>query len=171
MAAEPDQGYKAPVAAPSQPVSLPPPDVFTELAGHGVVVVEERALRRIVKVHYKLPGIGLQVPHTSCLALTRDALAKVVEGEVDPKLLPDRVVVVAADRAAVVRGDAASLSALWRNIFHARVHEAFDKLALTNAAFQQGRRDEGYAKYQEIVDKYYAASSYRNVKRWLAERK
>ena len=40
-----------------------------------------------------------------------------------------------------------------------------------NAAFQQGRRDDGYAKYQEILDKYYAASSYRNVKRWLAERK
>jgi predicted esterase len=38
------------------------------------------------------------------------------------------------------------------------------------AAFQQGRRDQGYAKYQEIVDKYYAASSYRSVKRWLAER-
>jgi predicted esterase len=38
------------------------------------------------------------------------------------------------------------------------------------SAFQQGRPDEGYAKYQEIVDKYYAASSYRNVKRWLAER-
>lgn len=38
-------------------------------------------------------------------------------------------------------------------------------------AFQQGRRDDGYAKYQEIVDNYPAASSYRNVKRWLAERK
>jgi hypothetical protein len=40
-----------------------------------------------------------------------------------------------------------------------------------NAAFQQGRCDQGYTKYQVIVDKYYAASSYRNVKRWLAERK
>jgi predicted esterase len=39
------------------------------------------------------------------------------------------------------------------------------------AAFQQGRRDEGYAKYQEIVDRYYAAPAYRVVKRWLAERK
>jgi predicted esterase len=38
------------------------------------------------------------------------------------------------------------------------------------AAFQQGNKDQGYAKYQEIVDKYYAASSYRNAKRWLAER-
>jgi hypothetical protein len=38
-------------------------------------------------------------------------------------------------------------------------------------AFRQGRRDEGYAKYQEVADKYYAAASYRNVKRWLAARK
>jgi predicted esterase len=38
-------------------------------------------------------------------------------------------------------------------------------------AFQQGKRDEGYAKYQEIVDNYFAAPNYRNVKRWLAERK
>ena len=38
------------------------------------------------------------------------------------------------------------------------------------AAFQQGNKDQGYAKYQEIVDKYFAASSYRNAKRWLAER-
>jgi len=36
--------------------------------------------------------------------------------------------------------------------------------------FQMNRADGGYAKYQEIVDKYYAATSYRNAKRWLAER-
>jgi hypothetical protein len=39
------------------------------------------------------------------------------------------------------------------------------------AAFQQRKRDEGYAKYQQIVDNYYAAASYRNAKRWIAERK
>ena len=44
-------------------------------------------------------------------------------------------------------------------------------LGEARAAFQRGAREEGYAKYQEIVEKYYAASSYRNVKRWLAERK
>jgi hypothetical protein len=37
--------------------------------------------------------------------------------------------------------------------------------------FQQGKQDEGYAKYREIVEKYYASPSYRSVKRWLAERK
>jgi hypothetical protein len=41
----------------------------------------------------------------------------------------------------------------------------------SRAAFQQGRPDEGYAKYQQIVENYYAASSYRNAKRWIAERK
>ncbi|HEY2157311.1 MAG TPA: hypothetical protein VGH33_16910, partial [Isosphaeraceae bacterium] len=37
--------------------------------------------------------------------------------------------------------------------------------------FQQGRRDEGYAKAKEVVDTYYASSSYRTAKQWLAERK
>jgi predicted esterase len=61
--------------------------------------------------------------------------------------------------------------------------EAFDRLRAAhngpaekllneaNAAFQQGKRDDGYAKYQEILEKYFASSSYRNVKQWLAERR
>jgi hypothetical protein len=63
------------------------------------------------------------------------------------------------------------------------VMQAFDKVRAehsgpaatalneANTAFQQGKRDEGYAKYQEIVDRYYAAPAYRNVKRWLGERR
>jgi predicted esterase len=52
-------------------------------------------------------------------------------------------------------------------------HEGLAAKALGEArtAFRQGRRDEGYSKYQEVVDNYYAASSYRNVRRWLAARK
>lgn len=45
--------------------------------------------------------------------------------------------------------------------------EAINK---ARAAFREGRRDEGYTAYQQIVEQHYAASSYRNVKRWLAER-
>jgi hypothetical protein len=37
--------------------------------------------------------------------------------------------------------------------------------------FQQGNPDGGYAKSQEIIDHHYAASCYRTVKHWLAERK
>ena len=52
-------------------------------------------------------------------------------------------------------------------------HSELAQKALNDAraAFQQGRQNDGYAKYQEIVDKYYASSLYRNAKRWLAERK
>ena len=39
------------------------------------------------------------------------------------------------------------------------------------ALFQQGKRDEGYAKYQEIADRYYAAPQYREVEDALAARK
>lgn len=37
--------------------------------------------------------------------------------------------------------------------------------------FRQGKRDEGFARYREIVEKDYAASRYREVKRRLDERK
>jgi predicted esterase len=52
-------------------------------------------------------------------------------------------------------------------------HEPPAKEALNQArqSFQQGQRDAGYAKYQEIVDRDYASSLYRPVKRWLSERK
>jgi predicted esterase len=52
-------------------------------------------------------------------------------------------------------------------------HEGPTKEAFTEAQqlFQQGKQDEGYAKYREIVQLYYASPLYRTVKRWLAERK
>ena len=37
--------------------------------------------------------------------------------------------------------------------------------------FRQGKQDEGYAKYQELVDKDYASSRYRNIKEQLKARK
>jgi predicted esterase len=37
--------------------------------------------------------------------------------------------------------------------------------------FNQGKQEEGYAKYQTIVQSYYASPLYRNAKRWLDERK
>ncbi len=49
--------------------------------------------------------------------------------------------------------------------------EAVKTMNLARAAFGQGDANEGYAEYQEITGKYYAASSYRNAKRWLAERR
>ena len=38
-------------------------------------------------------------------------------------------------------------------------------------AFNQGKRDEGYAKAKEVAAKYYASTSYRLAKKWAAEQK
>ncbi len=45
---------------------------------------------------------------------------------------------------------------------------AFDA---ANAAFQQGKNDDGYKKYQEIMDKYPASTHYRAAKRALSRRR
>ena len=37
--------------------------------------------------------------------------------------------------------------------------------------FRQGKQAGGYAKYQELVDKDYASSRYRNIKEQLKGRK
>jgi hypothetical protein len=37
--------------------------------------------------------------------------------------------------------------------------------------FRQGKRDEGYARYKEIVEKDYASARYRNIKQQLEARK
>lgn len=52
-------------------------------------------------------------------------------------------------------------------------HDEPAKKAMAEARrlFQQGKRDEAYGKYREIVERYYAAPSYRDVQRALAERK
>ena len=52
-------------------------------------------------------------------------------------------------------------------------HEEPAKKAFGEARqfFQQGKQNEGYAKYKEIVEKDYASSKYRIVKRSLDERK
>ena len=39
------------------------------------------------------------------------------------------------------------------------------------AFFRQGRRDEGYARAREVVEKYYASPSYRLARKWAAEQK
>ncbi len=54
-----------------------------------------------------------------------------------------------------------------------KTHDVAAKQAFGEARqlFQQGNQDAGYAKYKEIVEKSYASSLYRVVKRSLEERK
>src|SRR5690242_3868903 len=98
--------------------------VDDDLARVGAVLVEERVLRRIIKLHRRIPGIGLQVPHEHCYWLPRSELAKFVEPHdisVAFDKLPERVTVIAHPHA----DDA------WRLIFHTRIHEAFEERLAT----------------------------------------
>src|SRR6185369_5391213 len=101
-----------------------------ELARVAVVLLEDRVLRRVIKKHRRLPGIGLQVPHARCYTLPRadlEALVERAELGVDPATLPAQVAIFGGDRDALAAGDAGEQTRAWRAIFHAHIHQAFDR--------------------------------------------
>jgi hypothetical protein len=129
--------------------------VGEELARVGCLLVDDRTLRRIIKRHRGLAGLGLQVPHARCYALPRAELAALLEGG-DQALaaLPERVTVIATPRAPLADGDPAAWTRAWRAIFHARVHQAFDELlardALGPAAIRARIHRIGQTEFDEV---------------------
>ncbi|HEX4418501.1 MAG TPA: hypothetical protein VH165_11405 [Kofleriaceae bacterium] len=129
----------------------------TELARVAAVLVDDRVLRRVIKKHRRLPGIGLQVPHARCYPLPRAELLPLVErGElhVEPEALPDHVALVTGSRTALAAGDPAELRRAWRAIFHARVHQAFDDRLASGATSPSSVRERihriGQTEFDEI---------------------
>jgi hypothetical protein len=126
--------------------------VDDELAAVGAVLVEDRLLRRIIKRHRRIPGLGLQVPHATSYALPRAELARLVEaGELPIALdrLPERVAVFVGVRGELAAGGAAAWRDAWRAIFHARIHDALDARALTPAAVRQRINALGHTAFEE----------------------
>ncbi|MDB4958624.1 MAG: hypothetical protein JWO36_6193 [Myxococcales bacterium] len=110
-------------------------------------------LRRIIKRHRRLPGLGLQVPHAHGYTLPRADLEKLVEPNELPALeaaLPDEVVVFCEPRPPLVAGDPAALSRAWRAIFHGRVHQAFSGDRLSTAAIRERIHRIGQIEFDEI---------------------
>ncbi len=95
--------------------------VDEELAQVATILVDDRMLRRIIKRHRNLGGLGLQVPHAHGYALPRAELATIVDpGElgVDPAGLPEHVIVITGDRAALAAGAPEALSRALRAFFN-----------------------------------------------------
>jgi hypothetical protein len=131
--------------------------VDAQLARVAAVVLEDRVLRRVIKQHRGLPGIGLHVPHARCYALPRAELEKLVEHDelsIDPAELPARVAVFSGSRAALAAGDPDELSRAWRKIFHAHVDLALDDLrarqALGAASIRERIHRIGQTEFDEI---------------------
>jgi len=130
-------------------------DVDAELASIGVVLVEERVLRRIIKGHRKLRGVGLLVPHEHCYQLPKSELVRFVEADelvVDLANLPERVVVIPADRGRLSSPE--GWTAAWREIFHAKIHLAYDERLdsrrLTLSAIRERINRIGQTEFDEI---------------------
>lgn len=128
-----------------------------ELARVAAVLLEDRVVRRVIKKHRRLPGIGLQVPHARCYTLPRADLVELVERAelpVDPAALPVHVAIIGGSRAALAAGDPGELSRAWRAIFHAHVHHAFGELvarrAITPALVRERINRIGQTEFDEI---------------------
>ncbi|MBW2523008.1 MAG: hypothetical protein JRI23_02475, partial [Deltaproteobacteria bacterium] len=102
------------------------------LRRHGAVLVDPRVLRRVLKAHRDI--VGLQVPHTHCYGLERDALLALVSASdlgVAAEELPAEVVLVARPPPAEVSKSREHdlLGRLWRVIFHGKIHLALERRA------------------------------------------
>jgi hypothetical protein len=135
-------------------------DVAAELLRVAGVVLDDRVVRRVIKQHHRLPGLGLQVPHARCYTLPSAALVALVERDelgVDPAALPREVTIFSGLRtgsAAGEPGERADLVRGWRAVFHGRIHQAFDRRialgALTQAAVRERIHRIGQTEFDEI---------------------
>lgn len=128
-------------------------------SGSGAVVVDPRLLRRIIKRHKDLSGLGLQVPHAASYAIRKaDLLALVDPRELGENTgdLPDYLVLLARPGPEDLLGRTAPeiLTRLWRAAFHGHIHLAVERRAeegaLTDAALRERIDRIGQIEFDEI---------------------
>ena len=98
-------------------------------------LVLPRLLRRVVRLHASLPGMGFRVPHSKSYVIPRKALLEIADrselGFGPAEDLPEDVVLLERPGGEVLeerpRGEI--LLYYWELLFHARVHEEFLRLA------------------------------------------
>jgi hypothetical protein len=124
------------------------------------LLVPSRILRRVIKQHSHLTGIGLRVPHRKVYVLHREALlAMVARSELDipaDRVLPDRLILVqrpTPERLSELTV-AEALTLVWRLVFHGRVHLALERALaegrLTALDIKQRILEIGRTEFEEI---------------------
>ncbi|HEV7221666.1 MAG TPA: hypothetical protein VGN42_03140 [Pirellulales bacterium] len=118
-----------------------------------------RILRRVIKQHRQISGIGLKVPHRKTYAIAAEELLKIVDrDELDIPAqapLPANVILLARpdaeNLASLTSGEA--LGKYWRLLFHIRVHVALERRiaeGTLNAAVARDRIERiGRAAFEE----------------------
>jgi hypothetical protein len=123
------------------------------------VLVDPRLLRRIIKRHRIVPGIGLEVPHARCYAIARETLLTIVSvaelGRAGARL-PDDVILLPRPTEAELRHTPLEvlLTKLWRGAFHAAIHLEIERRVaaggLTSARIRERIHRIGETEFDEV---------------------
>ncbi len=134
-------------------------------AAEGVLLVEGRVVRRVIKAHRRVKGLELSVPHVRCYALPRDELLRIAGPEdIDAELLAELaratelssvILVARLSRAELSRLPAAEVTnRLWRATFHARIHvdieQRIESGALLDATLRERIDRIGQTEFDEV---------------------
>ena len=123
------------------------------------ILVDARLLRRIIKRHRIVPGIGLEVPHARCYAISRETLLTIVSAAELGRAgesLPDEVIVLPRPSEAELRHTPLEvlLTKLWRGAFHAAVHLEIERRVaaggLTAARIRERIHHIGETEFDEV---------------------
>jgi hypothetical protein len=121
------------------------PGLERALLAQGAVVVSRRTLRKVVRRHARVPGLGFDVPHATSYRVPRAALDR-IEGL--PRDLPEHVVLVA--RELLEEAGDAPLAA-WRALFHEAVHRVVDARFVGRPAALKARIHRiGQTEFDEV---------------------
>ncbi len=109
-------------------------DDAIRMADPAALLVSPRILRRVIKIDADIGGIGLRVPHRKTYVISRQRLLEIVdrsELDVMPSAeLPDTVILIGRPNTEALDElpPETALTKFWRQLFHARVHLAFERL-------------------------------------------
>src|SRR5262249_20631428 len=115
-----------------------------------------RILRRIIKKHRQLGGLGLQVPHRKSYLIDRSTLLNIARpselglSPLELQALPECVLLLCEpDPGRLMRWPREKLLlAYWRLLFHLRVHRAFPHL--TPAEVKERITHLGEVEFEEV---------------------
>ncbi len=124
-------------------------------AQSGAIVLDGRLLRRLIKAHRDLAGIGLSVPHAGCYTLPKGALLGLVDPAIlghEAATLPEQVILVARPSPSELAGRTPDevLARLWRSAFHAEVHRTIEARGLDDATIRARIDSIGQIEFDEI---------------------
>lgn len=116
-----------------------------------VVLVTPRVLRRVIKTHRSVPGIGFDVPHGFSYVLPKTELIELSQEEelgVPADSLADSVILL--ERPDGTREAWENEARLWRQTFHASIHHEIEQRKLTLPDVRARINAIGQTEFDEI---------------------